>query len=87
MSRASKEPEVVQVIVPPVSLEVDGCRVDILEVTDYTTLTGKKRYLVSCRAFCMGRASNTFFLDVESNEELKAKIRVEVAKFKLLARF
>jgi len=74
----------VRVIVPPLVVELEKCLAYILEVTEYKTIAGKERYLVSCRVKCGDKTSPVFFLDVQSNEELISKLKVEVSKFKLL---
>lgn len=71
-------------VVLPVQLEIDGCTVTLLEVRQYTTIDRKRRYLVSCRARCGNRTSQTFFLDVESNSDLLWKLKVELSKFRLV---
>lgn len=68
----------------PIDLDVEGCRVTILEVHPYVKLDKKKRYLVSCRAVCSGKVSPTFFIDAESNADLMWKLKAEVSKFKIL---
>jgi len=69
--------------VTPVFTEVAGATVVIVGVVPYTTLTGEKRYLVSCVVEYGGWRSQPFVLDVASNEELERKLRVEVARMKV----
>ncbi len=73
-----------KVIVPPVSVEVDGAKCIILEVTERKWLDNKTHFLVSIVCEYKGKRSKVFDLDVTSNEELMAKLRTEVAKFKLM---
>jgi len=75
---------VTKVYVPPVILDVDGAKVYILEITKRRWIDGKTHYLVSCFVEWRGKKSNVFTLDVVSNEELKAKLKTEVSKFKLI---
>lgn len=71
-------------VVLPFSVELDGCTVSILEVVPYVNFFGETRYLVSVRVRCGNRVSPNFFLDITSNEELVAKLKIELAKFKIL---
>jgi len=73
-----------KIIVPPVALEISGCRAYILEVTEHEWVDGKTHYIVTCMVECKGKKSRVFDLDVTSNEELVAKLSVEIARFKLL---
>lgn len=67
----------------PFTLEVGGCRVRVLEVKRYE-VAGRRGYLVSCQAECGSSRTPVFFLDVASNTELLWKLKVELAKFKLV---
>lgn len=71
-------------VILPITVDIDGCTVSILEVHKYTTIDKRQRYIVSCRARCGDKTSNTFFIDVESNSELLWKLRIELSKFRLL---
>jgi len=73
-----------RVIVPPAVVELDGAKVYILEVTSRRWLDGKTHYLVTCFIEIGDKRSQVFSLDVTSNEELKAKLRAEIAKMKLV---
>lgn len=70
-------------VVLPFTLALDNCQVKILEVAEYA-IANKRGYLVSCQAKCGEFKSPVFFLDVKSYDELKWKLKVELAKFKLL---
>jgi len=50
----------VRVIVPPLVVELEKCLAYILEVTEYKTIAGKERYLVSCRVKCGDKTSPVF---------------------------
>ncbi|MEM0459913.1 MAG: hypothetical protein QW407_03330 [Thermofilaceae archaeon] len=71
--------ETVRVTIPPVYTEVDGARVQILEVAPYTALSGEKRFMVVCRIEMGGYRTKAFTVDVRSNAELEQKLRREVA--------
>jgi len=73
-----------RVIVPPFTVELDGAKVHILEVTERKWVDKKKHYLVTCYVEIGNHRSQVFTLDVTSNEELKAKLRVEIAKMKFM---
>jgi len=73
-----------KVIVYPVVTRLDGCDIFILEVTANPWIDGKVHYIVSCKVKCGNRESPVFPLDVTSESELIAKLRVEIAKFKMM---
>lgn len=85
MSRADAEgqPLATVTVSLPVTVELDGCSVTLLESKRYT-LTDRTRYIVSCQAVCRGIKSPIFFVDVSSNTELIWKLKAELAKFKLI---
>jgi len=72
-----------RVIVAPVTIDFENCKVHIIEVRPYTTVRNRKRYIVSLQLECMGYRSDRFTLDVENNEELKEQLKVEIAKMKI----
>lgn len=72
-----------RIIIPPVIAEVDGARVHILEITENEWVDGKKHFIVTVFVEWNGYRSGVFDLDVTSNAELLAKLRVEIAKMKL----
>jgi len=86
MSRRPTPPNrpVVTVNIPPVETELDGAKVTVVEVSDYTTLSGEKRYIVSCIVETDGYRSQLFRLDVRDNEDLERQLRIEIAKMRLM---
>jgi len=73
-----------KILVPPVVTEIDGAKVYILEVTGRDWIDGKRHFIVSVQVEWNGKRSQVFQLDVTSNDELVAKLKAEIAKFKLL---
>jgi len=73
-----------RIIFPGVVLDVDGCKVYLMNVIRTKNIKGEPRWLVSCRVEYDGRLSKQFFLDVGSNEELLRKLKTEVALFKVI---
>jgi len=73
-----------RLILTPFSVEVDGVRIDILEVMKLTYPSGDKRYIVSCRMHYKNVTSKIFPLFVKSEEDLLNKLKVEVTKVKFL---
>jgi len=73
-----------RVVVPPVLVELDGAKVYILEITKHEWVNKQKRFLVTVFVEWNGFRSPIFTLDVESNAELKAKLRAEIAKMKFI---
>ncbi len=67
----------------PVTFEADGCLVHLLEVLK-AELFGKKMFHAAVRIECDGLKTKVFTIDARSNEELKAKILVEISKLKLI---
>jgi len=74
----------VKIIVPGTPIELDNCKVYILNVVSAINLLNQKRYLVSCVVECYGKKSKPFFIDVGSNEELIRTLKYEISLFKLL---
>jgi hypothetical protein len=74
----------VKVQVPPVFLEFEGARVTILEVAPYVRVDGARRYLVSCIVEVDGYRSPLFHIDAGDNEELARRLRVEIAKMRVM---
>jgi hypothetical protein len=72
-----------RVVVPPLDVDVDGVTCTILEVSRHEWVDGREHYIVSVVCRYDGRRTNVFQLDVTSNDELLAKLRVEVAKLKI----
>jgi len=75
--------ETIEVIVPPISFNLDGAKVTIVGVVPYTNIEGEKRYIVSCQVEWRGWRSGTFQLDVADNRELERKLKVEIARMKI----
>jgi len=73
-----------RILLPPFPSQIDGATVYILEVTARKWLDGQTHYLVSVMVEWNGKRSQVFSLDVTSNEELIAKLKAEIAKFKSL---
>jgi len=73
-----------RVVIYPVVTKIDGCDVYILEVSAHPWIDGKTHYIVSCKVKCGDRESQVFPLDVTSESELIAKLKTEIAKFKLM---
>jgi len=72
------------VVIPPVAIDVEGAKVIILEVIRYTRFDGATRFLVSCQVECQGWLSPQFRLDVKDERDLINQLRVEVSKMQLL---
>jgi len=73
-----------RLILTPFSVEVDGVRVDILEVMKLTYPNDYKMYIVSCRIRYKGITSRIFPLFVKNEQDLFNKLKVEVTKVKFL---
>jgi len=73
-----------KVMIYPVAIKLDNCDVFILEASAKSWLDGKTHYIVSCKVKCDNKESQVFPLDVTSEQELIAKLRTEIAKFKLM---
>jgi len=74
-----------KVTIPPIFLDVDGAKVTILEITSRKWVDGSTHYIVSCQVEYGSYKSPIFQLDVKSNDELMAKLKVEVSKLKLMS--
>jgi len=69
----------------PRELEVDGAKAKIYEIVDVTPPGSKeKQYLVTCAIEYGDYRSKVFSIIARSEKELKTKLRVEVAKMKVL---
>jgi len=73
-----------RVVLYPVVTKIDNCDVYILEVTAHPWIDGKTHFIVSCKVKCGNKESQVFPLDVTSESELIAKLKTEIAKFKLV---
>jgi len=76
--------EKTQIILPPFFIEVDGVIVEVLEVVKRTSMTGYSWYSVAVRYRYKGIRSKIIHYDVKDTEDLKNKLKVEVAKIKFL---
>jgi len=79
-----REAKAQRVVIYPVVTKIDDCDVYILEVSAHPWVDGKTHYVVSCKVKCGNRESQVFPLDVTSESELIAKLKTEIAKFKLM---
>ena len=70
-------------IIGPITFDLDDAKVTIIEVSKYTTLDNKTRYIVSMQVEYGGYLSPIFQLDVANNDELISKLRTEIAKMKI----
>lgn len=69
----------------PTEIEIDGAKAKIYEVVDVTPPGAKeKQYLVTCSIEYKDYVSNIFSIIARDEKELKMKLRVEVAKMKIL---
>ncbi|RLC73745.1 MAG: hypothetical protein DRI26_00205 [Chloroflexi bacterium] len=75
-------PELTSIIAPFVFL-LDDVVVTIYEVIPLTGVEGTKSYHVELDLTWRGVRSRRFFLDARNFDELKKKLLVEIAKFKL----
>ena len=71
--------ELEKIIVPPIRTVVDNVIVDILEVIKL----GDNDYHVTCIARFKDISTSPFFINATSNEDFRAKLKVEVAKLKM----
>ena len=69
--------------IPPFTVAVDDCLVDILEVLEHRPPWGPE-YTVAARIRCHGIATRTFDLTVRDTRQLLARLRAEIAKLKIL---
>jgi len=75
---------VIRVQVPPVELELLDAKVTIIEVHKYETPWTGPVYHVACVVEWGGYRSQVFFVDAKDNVELEQKLKVEIAKMKLM---
>lgn len=68
----------------PVTFEVEGCEVTLLELLKSRLPDGTVWYHAVCMVKCGNIESKTFCIDARSNEELKAKLLTEITKLKLM---
>ncbi|RLI86869.1 MAG: hypothetical protein DRP01_03245 [Archaeoglobales archaeon] len=68
----------------PVSVEVDGAIVHILEILKSRMPGGKTVYHAICKIDFNGITTRNFDITFKTEEEFKEKLRTEVAKLKLM---
>ena len=81
---SARQRQVVTVHVPPVELQLLDAKVTIVEVHRYETPWTGSMYHVACVVEWNGYRSQVFHVDAKDNDELERKLRVEVAKMKLM---
>jgi hypothetical protein len=69
---------------PPFFIEVDGVKVEIVEVSEQKLVSGDTFYIVSCKIYYDNIVSKVFPLYVKSTQELIDKLKVEVTKLKFI---
>jgi len=69
---------------PPFFLEVDGVRVQVVEVHKRKLITGEVWYIVSVKVFYKGMTSRTYPLFVRDTKDLVNKLKVEITKLKFI---
>ena len=74
----------IRVEVLPLIVNVDDCEAYILEVLKNKLVTGDTIYHVSVKIKCGDVESKVFNISVRNKEELVAKLKIEVSKFKLM---
>ena len=74
----------VRIVVPPFTLEVEDCLVDILEVLKHEYPWGEKQFTVACKIRCGDVETKVFDLTVSDTRELKAKLLAEITKLKVM---
>ena len=68
----------------PMSFELEGCTVYILETIKTKRVDGSEEYHVTVKIKWNNIESKIFSLDVKDNKELKAKLLAEISKMKLM---
>jgi hypothetical protein len=81
---SARQRQVVTVHVPPVEVQVLDAKVTIVEVRKYETPWTGPVYHVACVVEWNGYRSQVFHVDARDNEELEQKLKVEIAKMKLM---
>jgi len=70
------------IYLPPITMNVEGCEVYIMNVVKTKNLFNQDRFIISCRVKCRDVLSKQFTLDVSSNEEFMRLLKYEIALFK-----
>ena len=76
--------ERIEVPIPPFSVKVDDAVATVWEVIPITLPTGEKRYHVTLSIRYKGIESRRFFLDVRDTRDLVNKLKIELAKLKII---
>jgi hypothetical protein len=76
--------ETSQIIIPPFFLEVDGCKVDVVEVRKSELFTGDVWYHVVVSIEYKGIKSKYYTLDVKDTKDLIDKLKIEITKLKFI---
>ncbi|MCS7387186.1 MAG: hypothetical protein NDF55_10755 [archaeon GB-1867-005] len=74
----------VSLIIPPFSVQVDDCTVEVLEVKKHELISGEKFYSVAVRFNYKGIKSKIVNLTVKDEKDLQRKLKIEVSKIKFL---
>lgn len=69
----------------PVSVEVDGAVVHILEVLKSKLANNTTYYHAICKIEWNGITTRNFFITFKSEEEFREKLKTEIAKIKLMS--
>jgi hypothetical protein len=67
-------------ILPPFDVEIDGCTVTVLEVAKLSLPW--EEFQASCQLKYKNIVSRIFQVSYKNSEELKQKLKTEIAKFK-----
>jgi len=76
--------ETIKFQIPPFSIEVDGCLVDVLEVLKREIVTGDTLFFVVVQRRYKDVVSRRFTICVKSEKELINKLKIEITKIKFL---
>jgi len=71
------------VTVLPITVEVDGALVHILEILRLRSPSGDGGYVAVCKIEMGGIRTRNFPITFRTQEELREKLRTEVAKIKI----
>jgi len=67
----------------PQEMEVDGCKVTVMEALKSRVLEQEWMHLV-VQVTCRGVSTKPFTIDARSPREFRAKLKTEIAKLKML---
>jgi len=68
----------------PIFLEIDGVRVELLEVSRHEIFNGTVWYIASVKIYYKDIVSRSFPLYVKNTMDLINKLRVEITKIKFI---